>query len=146
VRPPDSTKYTRHLPDPQVVDFLVQNILTPILCGTMTGILTDWITSPGNKKNIEEMKPQLLGMQATLEEIASTERFDDNVEREFGNTADALLHLRNQISDPIQPETGVPQIENKVAAELERFHVGPQTAQSKATRIVTRILEIMRIS
>jgi hypothetical protein len=112
----------------------------------MTGILTDWITSPGNKKNIEEMKPQLLGMQATLEEIASTERFDDNVEREFGNTADALLHLRNQISDPIQPETGVPQIENKVAAELERFHVGPQTAQSKATRIVTRILEIMRIS
>jgi len=145
VRPPKSPEYARYLPDPLVLDFLVQNVVLPVLTGILGGIFTYWVTSRGDKKNVEEMKSQLREVRSTLEKIANTEHFDDNTEREFDKAANAVLRLRSQISSPIQLDPSRQLTEIKVAQALERFHVGPQTAHLKAVRVVTRILEVIDI-
>jgi hypothetical protein len=146
VRPPESAEYARHLPDPLVVDFLVQNVLLPILTGIVGGILTYWVTSRDDKKNVEEIKSQLAELHASLERIEKKEHFDANVEADFDKAANTILRLRGQIRGPIQFEVSRQLTEIKVAEALERFHVGPKTAELKAERVVTRVLEVLKIA
>lgn len=146
VRPPQSSEYTRHLPDPVVVNFLIVNILLPIFTGIISGVLTTWAASRDDKKNIADIKSQLLELRDTVKKIAKTENFDDDVEREFDNTAHAILRLRDQIGGSLRADGSRQHIEKEVITALERFHVGLQTAQSKATRIVRQVLEVIETS
>jgi hypothetical protein len=146
VRPPESSEYTRHLPDPVVVNFLIVNILLPILTGVVSGLLTTWIGSRDEKKDIAGIKSSLRELRITLEKIAKTEHFDDDVEKEFDNTADDILRLRDQISGSVRTDDRRQQIEAEVINTLERFHLGPHTAQLKGIRIVRRALEVIETS
>ena len=115
---PKSSKYMRHLPDPVVVNFLIVNILLPILTGIVSGLLTTWAGGRDEKKDIASIKSQLLDLRDTLDKIKKTRNFDDDIEKEFDNTADDILRLRDQVGGSIRPRTADEKFKKKLSTRL----------------------------
>jgi hypothetical protein len=135
LKPPDSGTTTKLAPDAGLLALLITQVLLPILTSVVSGILTHLATrgeADATQRKLSEFDSQL---KALVQRDALPEQaFVDAVARTIAELPTGTIGLG---------EAAVAEVAQKVAAELQRYHLSDATSVRLGPIIVTRALAVL---
>jgi hypothetical protein len=135
LKPPGSGTTTKLAPDAALLALIITQVLLPILTSVISGILTHLATrgeTDATQRRLSELDSQL---KALAERDALPEQaFVDAVVRTIVELPAGTIGLG---------EAGAAEVAQKVAAELQRYHLSTATSVRLAPIIVKRALAVL---
>jgi hypothetical protein len=135
IKPPDSGRDVKHLPDAGLIAFLITQALIPILTAFIAGMLQHMAT----REDADATRRQLNDLDARLKALSRRNEPEDAavVDAVVGSIA-ALKFRSDEAALSVGAEIGL-----QVAAELRRFHLSDATSARLAPVILARVLALL---